>query len=220
MADAVSIPDNRREGAQRAFPRKNLFLTATLLVGAAGRAVRIRNLSASGALVEGTGLPASGGEAVLQRGSLHTECTIVWQAGGRAGLHFAHPVDLADWIPGGSGEGQIKVDQAIAEVRAGGGSSSVPVQETAGSATIEAGLLRRTADELAFVSRRLEALGSDLTNDVHVVMRHANSLQELDISMQILGHIARLLVADHPEEVVNTIGMTDLRRRLQRSSPI
>ena len=79
-------------------------------------------------------------------------------------------------------------------------------------------MLRRAADELAFVSRRLEALGSDLTDDIHVVMRHTTSLQELDISMQILGHLAVVLVAKRPADAVDAIGMTDLRRRLQRKS--
>ena len=209
-----------RDQVPRRDPRKNLFLTATLVAGGVSRAVRVRNLSASGALVEAATLPATGAAATLQRGSLHCECVLVWRAQGRGGLKFVDPIDLSKWIPGTWSDGQMQVDRAIAEARAGT-IAPAPVP-TVGDANveIESGLLRRIADELAFVSRRLEALGDDLTNDTHVVMRHATSLQELDISMQILGHIARLLVADRPDELVKAIGMTDLRRRLQRNAPI
>ena len=208
MPTAVPAPAAHPEASPRA-PRKNLFLTATLAVGGIGRAVRVRNLSASGALVEGTKLPVTGDATILQRGSLSADCTIVWQVGGRGGLRFISPIDLADWVPGWTAEAPAKLDHPAAVV---------PAREPAASGAIDPGLLRRAADELAFVSRRLEVLGSDLTDDIHVVMRHTTSLQELDISMQILGHLAVVLVAKRPADAVDAIGMTDLRRRLQRKS--
>ena len=221
MSDAVSIPVADRDESGRRYPRKNLFLMATLVVGGANCAVRVRNLSASGAQIEAAKLPPSGGAVILQRGSLQAECDLVWVADGRGGLKFATPIDLADWIPGASAQDQMQVDRAIADAAATRGPvAEGPVVVRDAIAEIDPGLLRRTADELAFVARRLEALGDSLTNDAHVVMRHATSLQELDISMQILGHIARLLVAERPDEVVKAIGMTDLRRRLQRNSPM
>ena len=220
MPSAEPISACDRDGTPRRDPRKNLFLTASLVAGGVSRAVRVRNLSASGALIEAAGLPATGGAASLQRGSLNVECVLVWRAEGRGGVQFAEPIDLAEWIPGAGGDGQMQVDRAIAHTRARGPVADAATADGDAMAAIDPGLRRRTADELAFVSRRLEALGDDLTNDTHVVMRHAASLQELDISIQILGHIARLLTADRPDEVVKTIGMTDLRRRLQRHSPI
>ena len=208
MPNVVPASASRPEASSRA-PRKNLFLTATLAVGGVARAVRVRNLSASGALVEGAKLPATGVAAILQRGGISADCAIVWQVGGRGGLHFTTPIDLSDWVPGASGDGQASVDRPA---------TATPIPDA--SPDIDPGLLRRTADELAFVSRRLDALGSDLTNDVHVVMRHATSLQELDISMQILGHLATMLAADRPADAVAAIGMTDLRRRLQRTTTL
>jgi hypothetical protein len=217
MPSADLLPDR----SPRQEPRKNLFLTATLVTGGVNRAVRVRNLSATGALVEATGLSAIGGTASLQRGSLNVECVLVWQADGRGGLRFANPIDLAEWIPGARAGGQMQVDRAIAAARADLAAIVPPAVDDGGASDeIASRLMLRTAEELAFVSRRLEALGNDLTNDTHVVMRHGASLQELDISMQILGHIARLLAADRPEEMVKSIGMTDLRRRLQRNSSI
>ena len=220
MPNVVPSSACDRDEAVYRSPRKNLFLTATLAADGIGRAVRVRNLSASGALVEAATLPPAGSPATLQRGSLIAHGMIVWRAEGRGGLQFADPIDLTEWIPGAAGDGQMQVDCAIAESRGACAVADAPMAGGDAMAAIDPGLRRRTADELAFVSRRLEALGDSLTNDAHVVMRHAASLQELDISMQILGHIARLLVADRPGEVVKAIGMTDLRRRLQRNSPI
>lgn len=209
MPHVVPVPASSPQVTPARAPRKNLFLTATLAVGGVGRAVRVRNLSASGALVEGAKLPATGVAAILQRGDVTADCAIVWQVGGRGGLHFTTPIELSDWVPGASADRQGSVDRPAA---------AAPMPDP--SPDIEPGLLRRTADELAFVSRRLDALGSDLTNDVHVVMRHATSLQELDISMQILGHLATMLSADRPADAVAAIGMTDLRRRLQRNATL
>ena len=211
MPNILPASASRPEASTRA-PRKNIFLTATLLVGGMGRPVRVRNLSASGALVESANLPETGNTAVLQRGSLRAECTLVWQSGGRGGLHFARPIDLADWIPGSSLDCPVEIDRDVAAA------PPALARDADAPAAIESGLLRRAADELAFVSRRLEALGSDLTDDIHVVMRHTTSLQEIDLSMQILGHLAMVLVAKRPADAVDAIGMTDLRRRLQRKS--
>lgn len=220
MSNVMPTSASDRDEAGRLAPRKNLFLMAMLMVGGANRAVRVRNLSASGALIEGLNLPPTGGSAILQRGSVHAECVLVWQADGHAGLRFANPITLRDWVPGASGDGQMRVDRTIAQTRATTATSSSPESAPGSFADIEPGLLGRTADELAFVSRRLEALGSDLASDPQVAMRHPASLQELDISMQILGHISSMLVAERPEELVKSIGMTELRRRLQRNSPI
>ena len=72
--------------------------------------------------------------------------------------------------------------------------------------------------ELAFATRKLEALASDLADDPAVVIRHAAQLQDLDITTQVLGHLTRLLGSEQPESLLAAIGMEDLRRRLERVS--
>lgn len=85
--------------ADRRSERTHLFLVAILSVGATSNTVRVRNLSPTGALVEGAALPAVGSAIVLRRGSLDAAGTLVWAADGRAGLSFSAPVAVAAWLP-------------------------------------------------------------------------------------------------------------------------
>lgn len=69
--------------------RSNVLLAAS--IEAFGRAidVRLRNLSADGALIEGDGLPVEGSEIRFRRQELVVRGTIVWVKGKRAGIRFA-----------------------------------------------------------------------------------------------------------------------------------
>lgn len=217
MPTHLPVRSSNRDVGPRRDSRKNMFLTAILAADGVCRPVRVRNLSKSGALIQAAILPGTGVTATLRRGGLQAECLLVWQADGRAGLNFFAPINLEDWFPGewvdGEG-GDVAPDDEPEHL-------PPPVADlVAGRPEVEPGLLRRAAAELAFVSRRLEAVDDDLTRDHYVVVRHAASLQELGITMQIVAQLADLLVAERPDEVVRKIGMTDLRRRLQRNSPI
>lgn len=76
------------------------------------------------------------------------------------------------------------------------------------------------AEELAFASRRIEALGSELADDPVIAVRHAGRLQDIAGTVEVLGHLTRLLSSDAPEEELAAIGMTDLRRRLERAAAL
>lgn len=196
-------------------PRKNLFLMASLAVAGASHPVRVRNLSATGALVESARLPAAGSDLVLRRGSVEAVGTLVWTADQRGGVRFAQPIRLADWIPGGAADHQLEIDPSAAPTRADivDIAQAPPPADNVGSP-----VTARIADELAFVARRLETLGADLADEPPIVVRHAAKLQELDIAVQILGHLSRVLVAPSPDAAVERIGMADLRRRLRRAA--
>jgi hypothetical protein len=68
--------------------RKPVFLSAQLVAGAARLAVRLRNLSEQGALVEGTNLPVAGTVTTFERGDLQVVVTVAWADGGLAGISF------------------------------------------------------------------------------------------------------------------------------------
>lgn len=77
-------------------------------------------------------------------------------------------------------------------------------------------MLLRIAEELGYVARMLEALGDDLASDRHVTARHGAKLQNLDVAMQTLGHLAIVLTAADRRSAIQKIGMAELRRRLTR----
>ena len=56
-------------------------------------AVKLRNLSAEGALIEGESLPAEGSSLVFQKKELSVPGRVAWVADGRAGIAFDTKLD-------------------------------------------------------------------------------------------------------------------------------
>ena len=205
------VGDEGRETA-----RTNLCLSAIVRWEDRSAPVRIRDLSATGVRLEGYVLPELGEAMMVSRGHLGAGGNIVWCEPGRCGVRFDAPIMVKDWLPGRSGLAQQNVDRMVAEVRSEpkplppGCTTSAPPDD------FRLVLPARLAEEISYVMRLLESLGDDLANEPIVLARHAAKLQNLDISAQVLGHIANLMSASDPESAVASIGMDALRRRLLR----
>ena len=152
----------------------------------AGRcAVRIRNLSGHGALVEAaTTLPPIGSPVRLCRGSLSVSGTIMWVDRARAGLHFVSTTAVDDWLPGGKrGVGQQMADELITGFD---WDESLPPQPDR-----RAELQPPTSGEqLSRLVAELEKAGEDLAADADVAARHATPLQAIDAVAQVLARLA------------------------------
>jgi hypothetical protein len=188
--------------ADRAAPRTNLLLAATAEVGGRSLPVRIRNLSETGAMVDGAGLPEAGMTLILMRGDLQVVATVAWAAGARRGVRFAGPTPVHEWTGGKPGASfrsgprdQRRVDSIQAEARADPpmGRSLRSAEPAAPPFVLPPDLDERLADELGYVQRLMEGLGA-----------------------QILGHVASILRAVDKAAMVEEIGMEDLRARLRR----
>lgn len=219
----------RAEGSaeDRASPRTNLLLSANAEVGGRTLPVRIRNLSETGAMLEGAGLPDAGMKLVLVRGDLHVSAVVAWAAGGRRGVRFDGPTPVQEWTGGAKPRpldctglrDQRKVDALQAEARSEAASgralrACAPTTPSGVSPDLDA----RLAHELGYVQRLLENLGDELIKDLFLVQRHGQSLQSLDLVSQILGHVAAILQAEDKAAVIEEIGMEDLKARLKRKS--
>lgn len=79
--------------------RKSIFAEARLATASGTGTVRIRNVSETGALVEGDGLPLAGVDFRLSQGEQSVLGTVQWSRGNRAGLSFAYPTEVAQWMP-------------------------------------------------------------------------------------------------------------------------
>jgi hypothetical protein len=172
--------------------------------------VTVRNLSATGARLELEQAPPVGSEVELERGSLAATGKIVWIRAGACGLRFDTPILLEKWVPSAA---QQRVDQAVVDLKSG---TRLEEKLSIASAVTASDMNRRIAEELGFVARKLELLGDALTGDPHVVGRHAHELQQLDIAMQVLGHLATVLQSADPIQSAERIGMAELSRRLTR----
>jgi hypothetical protein len=73
--------------------RAPVLLTASIDVLGVPEPVKLRNLSASGALIEGNCLPLAGDTTYFTRRELHLRCEVMWVEGRYAGIRFARELD-------------------------------------------------------------------------------------------------------------------------------
>ena len=212
-------PISRTCDDMRFAARTHLFLSATIRFGAVSAAIRVRDLSASGARIEGSRLPAVGSAAHITRGALDASGTIMWRDSKGCGFRFDIRLPLDEWMPARAYHEQQTVDDRVAAVRSDNVErTGKPSATESGPKSLRDALPQRMAEELAYVGRLLESLGDGLCQEKMIVLRHGDKLQDLDNAGQILGHVAALLVADHPERAVDSIGMASLRKRLLRAA--
>ena len=85
--DQSSASQNRKNR------RSNVLMSASLELSGTSVPVKLRNLSADGALVEGDKLPVEGSSIMFRKGDLSTAGTVAWVKGRQAGVSFAHKLD-------------------------------------------------------------------------------------------------------------------------------
>ena len=84
--DQSNVSQNRRSR------RSPVLLAASVEVAGAPQAVKLRNLSEDGALIEGERLPLEGTTTFFQRNDLRLKSRVVWVQGRFAGVAFARPL--------------------------------------------------------------------------------------------------------------------------------
>lgn len=203
----------------RCAPRTNVLLAATIDVDGRTEAVRIRDLSETGALLEGRNLPGQGKTFKLRRLHFETIATVAWRNDSRCGVKLEEPIVVRDWIGGTRGtgpalSGQSRVDDLQAAVRAGASETRACAERRPDPQRVEDKLDERLAEELAYVVRLLQAMGTELGDDLFVLQRHQGLLQKFDVASQLLGHLAGVLKAEDRVAAIEAIGMEDLRARL------
>jgi hypothetical protein len=175
--DTPPAPNNRLEA------RSNIFVMAALYVGAASTAVRIRNMSRSGALVEAGTLPVAGTQVRLSRGSISVTGEIMWVDRQKAGVRFDTPTSPNDWLPGGKrGAGQQMADELAHQARLGAG-----LRSPAPSAPVHAPDL---SEELLRLHLVLTRAGEELASNDGLAANHLLALQEIDVAAQRLARLA------------------------------
>lgn len=220
-----SNPDDTRgaSGTQPRPPRKNLMLAASIECGGTRAQVRIRNLSETGAMLDGATLPNPGAALILTRAEIQVGATVVWREGGRCGVHFDSVAATVDeWITGkrppafDGKHGQARVDAIQDAVRAGTPLVAESPPAPAGGPGAAGELDRRIAEEVIHVQRLIDALGEELVEDPVMLQRHSRVLQNLDRASQILEHLGNVLGASDRVDAAQQVAMQDLRERLLR----
>ena len=95
--EMLPIHDEPRP-SRRKHERSNTFVAASLVHDDGTLRVRIRNISANGALVSGPDLPPRGVRCTLLRGEKRVTGTITRLEGDQAGFAFAREIDVYGWL--------------------------------------------------------------------------------------------------------------------------
>jgi hypothetical protein len=82
--------------------RSNVLMSASLELSGTSLPVKLRNLSADGALVEGDKLPVEAASILFRKGDLSMTGTVAWVKGRQAGINFdqkLNPDQLLRHVP-------------------------------------------------------------------------------------------------------------------------
>jgi hypothetical protein len=164
--------------------RTNMFVLASLVASGVHNRIKIRNLSPSGAMVEGPVLPRVGMQVNLCRAELTLQGWIVWAKDGRAGIRFHSRTVVSDWLPT-TNNGQRAVDQAVALAQA---------ERSAGLAPRAAAPLApslATGEDLRRIALLLDQLADEMADDPACTAKFMTKLQALDLASQALRRYAR-----------------------------
>ena len=82
----------------RESERHRVLLSAKLITTTGESCVRVRDLSATGAKLEGDALPGAGKDVILKRGRLEVFGAIVWSNGSSAGIAFDEPLSEGELL--------------------------------------------------------------------------------------------------------------------------
>lgn len=80
--------DQSETTQNRKSRRSNVLMAASLELSGMAIPVKLRNLSAEGALVEGDKLPVEGASIVFRKGELSVPARVAWVKGKSAGVNF------------------------------------------------------------------------------------------------------------------------------------
>lgn len=172
-------PDGRR------IARISILVAATLRVGSQALAVRIRNMSFDGALIEGAVMPLPDARVRLVRGDLCVSGVVAWVDGNRCGVRLDDRIAVDDWISGKATMHQAMVDGMIDQARraiAAAPSSPEVIEPSSAIGRPEVAVA-----EIDLIVAALASLGDRLTDDPNVVAKHLMQLQVLDDVQQRLA---------------------------------
>lgn len=163
-------------------------MAATLYADSGSNPVNIRNMSQSGALIEGPVLPDVGERIMLKRGQLQATGWIAWRVERKAGVRLEAAIYVTDWMSRQVSAGQERIDALVSIVRNDAPSAAAVAGTGTGTGQIS------IESELGQLRAELKALETGLLRDVIVVATHPE-IQTIDISLQRIDRILKQLRA-------------------------
>lgn len=196
--------------------RSRVMLAATVIARDRSIDVRIRDLSRSGALVECDAALEVGSVVELLRNNNAVRAEIVWARAGRCGIKFENNVVIEEWVgvparPVRPPEPSRRPDPAPA------GLLPTWLVEDKSAGGLDERLSKRVGEELAYIGRLIETIGSDIGSNPAIAHRHSGSIQNCRLAKMLLSEIATVLLAEDRAKAAAGIRTPELKARLLRS---
>lgn len=117
---------------------------------------------------------------------------------------------------------QREVDAMMAEIRASMSPAKRPLfkEPPPRPAVSSQDIDHRIAEEIEMIRRRLDQIGDALIGDPILLHRHSTALQGLDLTNQVLSHLADVIRTDDKLAGADAVRMDDLRARLKRRTAL
>lgn len=193
----------------RRQPRSSLFLTAVMQSEGEQVAVKIRNLSPNGAMIDASMVLPVGASIKLVRGKLIATGNTVWVVGGRIGLQFASGLNVSDWLAAPDKAEQRRIDDVVSLIRAGALPESKSHDVHSYPSSRVSG--EQIAEDLGTVVDLIQQLEDELSDSHDTVARHGDKLQNLDIAVQMLRSIARQFASSVDDRSSDAASLSSLR---------
>ena len=180
------------ERSRRAHKRTRMFISVTLSSASCTSKVRVRDISASGSLVEAEELPAVGERIKLRHHDCVASGVVVRRERTQAGIHFDRPINPVGWLPNKS-HSQLMVDTAFQTIKPifEGGPPKENSPEVGRSEPLALPSSPATRDELEGIADMLDALADQMSEDPDIISNYFDKLQVLDIASQKLRKAGR-----------------------------
>jgi hypothetical protein len=189
MTQPDPLPSSENDGpisesaidCDRDNARSNLFVLARISSDEVSGPVRIRNLSSTGALIEGAALPPEESAIRLTRARHTVSGRVIWSRNNRAGIGFDCTISVAEWLPSGTrATGQQRIDEIVHACK--GGAAGKGAAKLPGDPDF--------AETMMEMSRSLSRSAETLLNDPLVFNRHSTAIQTVDVTAQKLSELA------------------------------
>lgn len=207
-----SIEDDKRSIQHRS----RVMLAAHIISQGFSIDVRIRNLSRSGALIEGEIVPSASTTVELLRNNLSVRAEVVWSKPGRCGVKFDVPISIEEWV--GSLQSPTPPPTAYNDADA---RPSVPLPTWLSTDRpaddLEDRLPTRVGEEIAYVQRLIDSVALDLSSTPLVGHRHAGSVQACRSASALLADLSRILLSEDRVRAASRVAAPELKARLLRS---
>lgn len=198
----------------RSSPRTTLLMRGLLLDSDKAYPVKIRNVSLSGALLEGAPEQTVGAQLILRRDEEDIPVVKVWSGANRTGVQFVlgDQIKISTKIPLSNcpKHGETTFDDDGQYLR-----DSEKIRQTRIS---DNEIRKRLCEEISTISRSLELIGQELSGQTFVLVRHSSALQALDLAQQTLLRIAKVIGSSNPVLAASKLDMEAVKRRLLRRS--